>query len=158
MPPGFRLPGSGSRKPGGIIEVFGERSGEGPFYQKGPPQITSLKRTWGGSLPPHTAWPRHMGSKMEWREMKCPGQDTRYWTFDAIFDAVCPNCGMTVEFFKDETKHRCKNCGYPVLNPKMDFGCAAHCKFAENCLRGVLPDDEVDAQGRDFEECEEKQQ
>lgn len=70
--------------------------------------------------------------------MKCPGQDPRYWKFDAIFDATCPKCGGSVEFFKDETRRRCKNCGHQVLNPKMDFGCAAHCKFAEQCF-GELP-------------------
>jgi hypothetical protein len=70
--------------------------------------------------------------------MKCPGQDPRYWKFDAIFEAECPNCGHAVEFFKDETRRRCKKCGHQVLNPKMDFGCAAHCKFAEHCF-GELP-------------------
>jgi putative nucleotidyltransferase with HDIG domain len=70
--------------------------------------------------------------------MKCPGQDPRFWKFDAIFDAQCPNCGHTVEFFKDETRRRCKKCDHSVLNPKMDFGCAAHCKFAEQCF-GELP-------------------
>ena len=70
--------------------------------------------------------------------MKCPGQDPRFWKFDAIFEAECPKCGNQVEFFKDETKRRCKKCGHQVLNPKMDFGCAAHCKFAEHCF-GELP-------------------
>lgn len=70
--------------------------------------------------------------------MKCPGQDPRYWKFDAIFEAQCPNCNASVEFFKDETRRRCKKCGQYVLNPKMDFGCAAHCKFAEQCF-GELP-------------------
>jgi putative nucleotidyltransferase with HDIG domain len=70
--------------------------------------------------------------------MKCPGQDPRFWKFDAIFDAECPNCGAKVEFFKDETRRSCKKCGHKVLNPKMDFGCAAHCKFAEHCF-GELP-------------------
>jgi hypothetical protein len=72
--------------------------------------------------------------------MKCPGQDPRYWKFDAIFDAECPNCGTKVEFFKDETRRRCKNCGHHVLNPKMDFGCAAHCKFAEHCFGDLPPE------------------
>ncbi|MGO9121353.1 MAG: HD domain-containing protein [Desulfomonilaceae bacterium] len=70
--------------------------------------------------------------------MKCPGQDPRFWKFDAIFEAECPKCGNQIEFFKDETKRRCKKCGHQVLNPKMDFGCAAHCKFAEHCF-GELP-------------------
>ena len=70
--------------------------------------------------------------------MKCPAQDTRYWKPGAIFDAECPNCGHGVEFFKDESTRRCKNCGNKVVNPKMDFGCAAYCRFAEQCL-GELP-------------------
>ncbi len=70
--------------------------------------------------------------------MRCPGQDPRFWKFDAIFETPCPNCGSVVEFFKDETRRTCKKCGHKVLNPKMDFGCAAHCKFAEQCF-GELP-------------------
>lgn len=72
--------------------------------------------------------------------MKCPGQDPRFWKFDAIFEADCPNCGAVVEFFKDETRRRCKKCGHNVLNPKMDFGCAAHCKFAEHCFGDLPPE------------------
>lgn len=72
--------------------------------------------------------------------MKCPGQDPRYWKFDAIFEATCPKCGGAVEFFKDETRRRCKGCGHQVLNPKMDFGCAAHCKFAEQCFGDLPPE------------------
>ncbi len=70
--------------------------------------------------------------------MKCPGQDTRYWKGDAVFEVPCPECGHMVEFFKDESTRKCKNCGAKVINPKMDFGCAAYCKFAAQCL-GELP-------------------
>ena len=70
--------------------------------------------------------------------MKCPGQDTRYWKGDAVFEVPCPECGHMVEFFKDESTRKCKNCGTKVINPKMDFGCAAYCKFAAQCL-GELP-------------------
>ncbi|MDQ7781803.1 MAG: HD domain-containing protein [Desulfomonilaceae bacterium] len=72
--------------------------------------------------------------------MKCPGQDPRFWKFDAIFDAECPNCGSVIEFFKDETRRKCKNCGHRVLNPKMDFGCATYCKFAEDCFGDLPPE------------------
>ena len=72
--------------------------------------------------------------------MKCPGQDPRYWKFDAIFEVECPNCGNKLEFFKDETRRLCKKCGQKVLNPKMDFGCAAHCKFAEQCFGDLPPE------------------
>jgi hypothetical protein len=70
--------------------------------------------------------------------MKCPGQDSRYWKKDAIFYVPCSGCGVAVEFFKDEPARICRKCGRKVLNPRMDFGCAAHCRNAEACL-GSLP-------------------
>lgn len=72
--------------------------------------------------------------------MKCPGQDSRYWKPGAIFDAECPECGKTVEFFKDDTTRKCNDCGHRFVNPNMDFGCAAYCKFAEQCI-GTLPEE-----------------
>ncbi|CAN2041217.1 HD domain-containing protein [Candidatus Magnetomoraceae bacterium gMMP-15] len=70
--------------------------------------------------------------------MKCPGQDSRYWKPDAVFESKCPKCGSEVEFFKDDPARKCRKCGYRFINPKMDFGCAAYCEFAEQCL-GTLP-------------------
>lgn len=70
--------------------------------------------------------------------MKCPGQDSRFWGKEAIFEARCPQCGNPVEFFKDEPSRRCRKCGHKFVNPRMDFGCAAYCKFADQCL-GELP-------------------
>ena len=70
--------------------------------------------------------------------MKCPGQDSRYWKPGAIFEVECPRCGKGVEFFKDDTSRRCEHCGHRFVNPRMDFGCAAYCQYAEQCL-GTLP-------------------
>ncbi|MFN3505602.1 MAG: phosphohydrolase [Caldimicrobium sp.] len=70
--------------------------------------------------------------------MRCPGQDWRYWREDAIFEISCPFCGEKIEFFKDDTLRKCPNCKRAVPNPKMDFGCAAYCKYADVCL-GELP-------------------
>ncbi len=70
--------------------------------------------------------------------MKCPGQDMRYWKPGAIFEAQCPRCGYSVEFFKDESTRKCKKCGHKMINPKIDFGCAAYCQYAAQCL-GELP-------------------
>jgi len=70
--------------------------------------------------------------------MKCPGQDSRYWKPGAIFETKCPECGKAVEFFKDDTMRKCGHCGHRFVNPNMDFGCAAYCKFADQCL-GELP-------------------
>ncbi|MDT8378361.1 MAG: HD domain-containing protein [Desulfotignum sp.] len=47
-----------------------------------------------------------------------------------------------MEFFKDDATRRCGHCKKKIVNPKMDFGCAAYCKFAEQCL-GTLPEEFV---------------
>jgi HD superfamily phosphohydrolase YqeK len=74
--------------------------------------------------------------------MKCPGQDTQYWNPDAIFETECPECGHPMEFFKDDATRRCGGCKKKIVNPKMDFGCASYCQFAEQCL-GTLPEEFV---------------
>ncbi len=66
--------------------------------------------------------------------MKCPGQDTRYWDRDSLFDVPCPSCAKPVEFFKDDSLRRCPNCGYRFRNPRLDLGCAEWCPYAEQCL------------------------
>jgi len=45
-----------------------------------------------------------------------------------------------MEFFKDESVRKCKKCGNRMVNPKMDFGCAAYCKYAEQCLGSLSPE------------------
>ena len=72
--------------------------------------------------------------------MKCPGQDTQYWKPGAIFEARCPKCGNAVEFFKDDTTRKCNKCGHRFVNPDMDFGCAAYCPHAEQCIGDLPPE------------------
>jgi DNA-directed RNA polymerase subunit RPC12/RpoP len=72
--------------------------------------------------------------------MKCPGQDMQYWTSEAIYEVKCPRCSATVEFYKDDTSRKCGHCGHRFINPKMDFGCASYCQFADQCL-GHLPEE-----------------
>lgn len=72
--------------------------------------------------------------------MKCPGQDMQYWDQEAIYEVKCPECSAMVEFYKDDTTRKCHNCNHRFVNPKLDFGCASYCQFAEQCL-GTLPDD-----------------
>jgi len=72
--------------------------------------------------------------------MKCPGQDTRYWKPGDIFEVDCPECGTRVEFFKDEATRKCRQCRHTVVNPRMDFGCAAYCKYAADCLGELGPE------------------
>jgi hypothetical protein len=73
------------------------------------------------------------------KNMKCPGRDMRFWKPGDIFDAPCPQCGKRVEFFKDEVKRKCR-CGHEIVNPKLDFGCAQWCPYAEQCV-GAVPED-----------------
>jgi len=66
--------------------------------------------------------------------VRCPGQDQRFWKPEDIFEVNCPGCNKPVEFFKDEPKLKCRNCGQVVVNPKIDLGCTQWCKYAEQCL------------------------
>lgn len=72
--------------------------------------------------------------------MKCPGQDMKYWKGNAIFDVACPKCQAPVEFYKDDTSRKCGSCGHRFVNPRMDFGCASYCQYAEQCI-GTLPEE-----------------
>lgn len=72
--------------------------------------------------------------------MQCPGQDSRYWSGDDVFEAECPRCGHSVEFFKDDSRRKCGNCGHQVLNPRIDYGCATYCPYAEQCLGSLPPE------------------
>ena len=66
--------------------------------------------------------------------VKCPGQDQRFWKPEDVFEVRCSVCDKSVEFFKDEPKLKCRNCGHLVVNPKIDMGCAQWCQYAEQCL------------------------
>jgi len=83
--------------------------------------------------------------------MKCPGQDSRYWSGEDVFEAPCPNCGHMIEFFKDDSQQKCRKCGQRMLNPRMDFGCASYCPHAEQCL-GAMPPELVAKQGDLFKD------
>src|SRR3990172_2276978 len=76
----------------------------------------------------------------------CPGQDTRFWRPEDIFDVTCGSCGAVLEFFKDEGSRRCSKCGTRVQNPKLSMGCAQWCEHAKECLgfdpKAVEKDDE----------------
>lgn len=68
--------------------------------------------------------------------LRCPGKDQRFWKPDDVFDVQCPGCDKAIEFYKDEPKLTCRNCGQMVANPRIDLGCAEWCKYAAQCLDG----------------------
>ncbi|MCK4999184.1 MAG: hypothetical protein KAS23_06605 [Anaerohalosphaera sp.] len=65
---------------------------------------------------------------------RCPGQDQRFWKLDDIFEVNCPQCGYSIEFWKDEPQVKCPKCKQVITNPKLDLGCAKWCKRAKECL------------------------
>jgi hypothetical protein len=71
-------------------------------------------------------------------QMKCPGQDTRFWKPGDIFTAECPKCGAEIEFFKDDTRRRCAWCGHLFYNPKIELGCAEWCQYADKCVPDLV--------------------
>jgi putative nucleotidyltransferase with HDIG domain len=73
--------------------------------------------------------------------VRCPGQDQRFWKPEDIFEVNCPDCNKSVEFFKDEPKLKCRNCGQVVANPKIDLGCAQWCQYAKQCLSVSVKDE-----------------
>jgi len=66
--------------------------------------------------------------------VRCPGQDERFWKPADVFEVQCAQCGTSVEFFKDEPKLKCRNCGSIVVNPKINLGCAQWCQYAGQCV------------------------
>lgn len=71
-------------------------------------------------------------------QVKCPGQDTRFWKADDIFTVECPKCGAEIEFFKDDTRRRCAWCGHLFYNPKIELGCAEYCQYADKCVPELM--------------------
>ena len=47
---------------------------------------------------------------------RCPRQDPNNFKAEDIFEMVCPDCGDSIEFFKDEAERKCQNCGKRVVN------------------------------------------
>ncbi len=81
-------------------------------------------------------------------KMKCPGQDTRFWSPDDICEFPCKSCGAVVEFFKDDVTRHCPGCGRRIVNPRVQLGCAEWCEHAEECLGTTSSQGESDLGGR----------
>ncbi len=65
---------------------------------------------------------------------QCPGQDKRNWSPKDVYECPCPSCGYLIEFWKDDVKRKCKNCGKVIKNLKKDPGCAEWCKSSDKCI------------------------
>jgi hypothetical protein len=74
---------------------------------------------------------------------RCPGQDQRFWKIDDIFEVNCPQCGNSVEFWKDEPQVKCPSCKQMITNPKLDLGCAKWCKRAKECLGQIAGQESI---------------
>ena len=49
---------------------------------------------------------------------KCPKQEHRSWTPEDVCEVQCSGCGKAMEFFREEEKRKCRQCGRIVINPK----------------------------------------
>ncbi len=78
-------------------------------------------------------------------DIRCPGQDMRYWTPEDIAFVPCPFCDREIEFWRDEPFRLCPGCRREIKNPHRDLGCAKWCKQAHACL-GTRPDDPSQAE------------
>jgi hypothetical protein len=56
--------------------------------------------------------------------MKCPGRERGDSRPNAVFEAACPACGASVEFFADDESRKCFKCGHRFGNPRLDTGSA----------------------------------
>jgi predicted RNA-binding Zn-ribbon protein involved in translation (DUF1610 family) len=70
-------------------------------------------------------------------DSKCPGQDLRYWKPEDIYEVACAACGKSIEFFKDDLKRACPECGKDMINPRNDLSCAKWCRSAAECLEAM---------------------
>lgn len=70
----------------------------------------------------------------------CPGQDSRYWNFEDVYETPCKFCGKNIEFFKADLKRPCPHCHRDNVNPLNDMKCAKWCKFADECLKQMSED------------------
>lgn len=61
---------------------------------------------------------------------KCPGSDGRGIT---AVEVECPSCGALVEFFSDEQRRKCPDCGERVARQATP-ACASWCPSAMSCL------------------------
>ena len=73
--------------------------------------------------------------------MKCPGQDTQYLERRRYFRSALPQVRRhRWSFSRTTPPANAAGCGHRFINPKMDFGCAAYCQFAEQCLGDLPPE------------------
>lgn len=83
------------------------------------------------------------------QQQRCPGffRSIRLETYEVR----CPNCGRVLEFFSDEMKLRCK-CGTVVYRESQPT-CAEWCPYADKCLEGILPPEQLEALKRRREQA-----
>jgi hypothetical protein len=65
---------------------------------------------------------------------KCPGMNPGFWRPKDIKENKCPACGSPVEFWKDDIKRKCAECGKVMFNPNLGNLCLTYCDKAVDCL------------------------
>ena len=67
-------------------------------------------------------------------KMRCPGMDPAYFKPEDIKMHGCIECGNEIEFWKDDVRLTCSNCGQINYNPNLGTTCLTWCKEAARCV------------------------
>ena len=65
---------------------------------------------------------------------KCPGMDPSFFKIEDIQNHNCIKCGNEIEFWKDDIRLNCPNCGQENFNPNLGNTCLVWCKEAAKCV------------------------
>ncbi len=65
---------------------------------------------------------------------QCPGMNPGYFKPEDIKIHKCINCKKEIEFWKDDIKLACPNCGQVNFNPNLGNTCLVWCKEASKCI------------------------
>lgn len=61
-------------------------------------------------------------------------ESRKLWTPKDIVERTWPECKTVVEFWKDDVKVSCPNCGKEMFNPNLGNYCLSWCDKAVECL------------------------
>jgi predicted RNA-binding Zn-ribbon protein involved in translation (DUF1610 family) len=65
---------------------------------------------------------------------KCPGMDPAYFKPEDIKVHKCLSCNQDLEFWKDDVKIKCSQCGHYNFNPNLGNTCLVWCREAAKCV------------------------
>ncbi len=65
---------------------------------------------------------------------RCPGMAPSFFKPSDVKTRKCLNCDYEMEFWKDDVRVTCSECGHINFNPDIGKTCLAWCKKASECI------------------------